>query len=257
MTISDNEERNMSDDVLNIFGETDNEQPEVAEAPEQEAPAPENAQPEGETAENPAESTGENEAEPPAAKTEEEQRHVPYEALRDERTKRQALERQLQEMQQWRAQQEAQARQAQLQAIEDPDERIQAVQQEAVHAVISTRLQMSKLAAERQYGADFVQEVTDFFNDPQHAPMSHQFLRTADPFGAAVEYYNAAKALREIGPDPKAYEQKLREQIKAEVMAELSPTKPKTPPRSMASAPAAGGDSNPIGSGFDALFGES
>lgn len=250
MTISDNEERNMSDDVLNIFGETDNEQPEVAKTPEQEAPAPENAQPEGETAENPAESTGENEAEPPAAKTEEEQRHVPYEALRDERTKRQALERRLAEI-------EAAQQRARIEAIDDPDERTQAVQQQLMQAAVAHKVNLSRQYAERQYGPEFVQQVTDFFNDPRHAPMSHQFLRTEDPFGAAVEYFNAAQALREIGPDPKAYEQKLRERIKAEMLAELPPTKPKAPPRSMASAPAAGGDSNPIGSGFDALFGES
>ncbi|UFS65327.1 hypothetical protein LO749_01820 [Paracoccus denitrificans] len=250
MTISDNEERNMSDDVLNIFGETDDEQPEVAETPEQEDPAPENAQPEGEKAENPAESTGENEAEPPAAKTEEEQRNVPYEALRDERTKRQALERRIAEM-------EAAQRRAHIEAIEDPGERAQAEQQQLVAAAVAHKMHLSRQYAERQYGEAFVQEVVDFFEDPQHAPMSHQFMRAADPFGAAVEYYNAAKALREIGPDPNSYREKLREELKAELMAELSPTKPKAPPRSMASAPAAGGDSNPIGSGFDALFGES
>lgn len=240
----------MSDDVLNIFGETDNEQPEVAETPAQEAPAPENAQPEGETVENPAESTGENEAEPPAAKTEEEQRHVPYEALRDERSKRQALERRLAEI-------EAAQQRAQIEAIADPGERAQAVQQQLMQAAVAHKVQLSRQYAERQYGPEFVQEVENFFNDPQHAPMSHQFLRTADPFGSAVEYYNAAKALREIGPDPNSYREKLREQLKAEIMAELSPAKPKAPPRSMASAPAAGGDSTPIGSGFDALFGES
>ncbi|SFX48084.1 hypothetical protein SAMN04244548_01193 [Paracoccus pantotrophus] len=240
----------MSDDVLNIFGETDNEQPEAAETPEQEAPAPENAQPEGEAAENPVESTGENEAEPPAAKTEEEQRQVPYEALRDVRAKLQAAKRRIAEM-------EAAQQRAHIEAIEDPSERAQAEQQQLVAAAVAHKMHLSRQYAEKVHGADFVQEVVDFFDDPRHEPMSHQFLRTADPFGAAVEYYNAAKALREIGPDPNSYREKLREQLKAEIMAELSPAKPKAPPRSMASAPAAGGDSNPIGSGFDALFGES
>ena len=241
----------MSDDVLNIFGKTDEEKPEAQ--PEQASPAAEVEQP---AQEPPAEPKGEEPAEPPAAKPEEEQRNVPYEALRDERQKRQAMERELAEMRQWRAQQEAQHRQQRLEAITDPDERLHAIQQEGAHAVIATRLDMSRRFAEQQYGAEFVQEVTDFFNDPQHAPMSHQFLRAADPFGAAVEYYNAAKTIREIGPDPKAYEARLREQIRAELTAELTPTKPKAPPRSMASAPAAGGASNPIGSGFDALFGQ-
>lgn len=231
----------MSEDVSDIFGKAEDEQPEITE---QEAPA----QPEPEP-------KGEEQAEPPAAKAEDEPRNVPYEALRDERTKRQALERENAEMRQWRAQIEEQQRQQRLASITDPDERLQAVQQEAVQFAVASRLNLSREYAERQHGAEFVREVTEFFNDPRHAPMSHQFLKTSDPFGAAVDYYNAAKALREIGPDPKAYESRLRDQIKAELMAELSPTKPKAPPRSMASAPAAGGDSNPIGSGFDALFG--
>ncbi|MDT1061188.1 hypothetical protein RM190_04905 [Paracoccus sp. CPCC 101403] len=238
----------MSDDVLNIFDEKEPVQPEVGEKPVVEAPAPEAAQPE-------AEAKGEEQDAPPASEAKEEQRHVPYEALRDERTKRQTLEREIAELRQWQQQQQAQQRQARLESITDPDERLHAVQQEAAQAIIQTRLDMSREAAERQHGAEFVSEVVEFFNDPQHAPMSHQFMRTKDPFGAAVEYYNAAKTLREIGPDPKAYETRLREQIKAELMAELTPTKPKAPPRSLSSGPAAGGDrqANP-GSGFDELF---
>lgn len=236
----------MSDDVLNIFDDKD--QPE-AEAPEQEAPA------QAEAPAEPAETKGDTDAAPPAATVEDEARQVPYEALRDERTKRQAMERELAEMRQWRTQQEARQRQAQFDAIEDPNERMQMVQAEAAQFAAATKLQMSRQFAERQHGAEYVQEVVDFFNDPQHAPMSHHFMRTDDPFGAAVEYFNANKALKEIGPDPKAYEQKLREQIRAEMLAELNPAKPKAPPASMARSPAAGGDSNPVGSGFDALFG--
>lgn len=237
----------MADEVLNIFDET--EQPEVAEAPEQEAPAPENEQPQGEKP-DPVEPAGENTVETPETTDKEDQRHVPIEALRAEREKRQALERRIAEF-------EAARQRAQIEAIEDPSERAQAEQQQLVAAAVAHKMHLSRQYAERQYGEAFVQEVVDFFEDPQHAPMSHQFMRAADPFGAAVEYYNAAKALREIGPDPNSYREKLREELKAELMAELSPTKPKAPPRSMASAPAAGGDSPPIGSGFDALFGES
>ncbi|WP_288950447.1 hypothetical protein [uncultured Paracoccus sp.] len=239
----------MADEVLNIFDETDNEQPEVAETPEQESPASEAAQPEGETAENPAESTGENTVETPETTDKEDQRHVPIEALRAEREKRQALERRIAEF-------EAARQRAQIEAIEDPDQRAQAVQQQVTQAFLMERANLSRSYAERQYGEDFVNEVVEFFNDPKHAPMSHQFMREQDPFGAAIQYYNATRALQEIGPDPKSYEQRLREQIKAELLAELNPAKPKAPPPSMASAPAAGGaDSPPTGSAFDALFG--
>jgi len=237
----------MSDDVDDLFDEKAAAQPEVGEKPEPEpTPEPE-AQPE-------VEAKGEEDGAPPAPKAEED-RHVPYGALKDERTKRQALERELQEMREWRQRMEAQQREARLQQIEDPEERLRISQQLGQHEVAAARLNLSRQYAERVYGADLINQVVDFFNDPAHAPMSHQFARTDDPFGAAVEYCNAQQALREIGPDPKSYRDKLRDELRAELLAELNPAKPKAPPRSMASAPAAGGNTQPPGSGFDALFG--
>lgn len=244
----------MSDDVDNLFDEK--EQPEVAEKPEKEAPDPVAEQPEGEPEpEQAEEAKGEDKGEPPSPTEDESERNVPYGALKDERTKRQALERELADIRKWRQDIETRAREARLAQIEDPDERVQAYQQQWQQTAVAQKLDMSRRYAERVYGSDTVNEVVEFFNDPQHAPMSHQFLQTDDPFGSAVEYYNAQKALSEIGPDPKAYEARLREQIKSELMAEISPAKPKAPPRSMAAAPSAGGNSNPPGSGFDAMFG--
>lgn len=241
----------MSKDVTDeLFPEV--EGTEEAEAEQVEAEA---VEAEAETPEAEPEDEGENEGEPPAPEKAADQ-HVPVSALKDERTKRQALERELSEMRQWRQQLEAQARDRQLQSIENPDERLQAVQHDWQQRAVSQKLDMSRRFAERAYGADTVNEVVEFFNDPQHAPMSHQFLQTDDPFGQAVEYYNAQKALQEIGSDPNEYKTNLREQIKAELMAELSPTKPKTPPPSMANAPSAGGKSESVASGFDALFGD-
>lgn len=241
----------MSDDeVQDIFGEMAEDQPEVAETPAADEPAPEVAQPEGET-----EAKGENEAAPPAAKQEDEPRHVPYEALRDERTKRQALERRLAEQDAWRQQVEAQVRNARLNAIEDPNERMQAAMAEAQRFAVANKLSLSRQYAERIHGADLVNEVVEFFNDPQHAPMSHRFMATEDPFGAAVEYYRAQKLLAEVGADPDAYRQKLEGEIRAKLLAELNPAKPTQPPPSMAAAPASGRNANPVGSGFDALFG--
>lgn len=249
----------MSKDVMDeVFPEDDAtaalpEQVEVEEATaEVEKPAPARG-PDGKFAKAEADE-GEEDGAPPAP-GEDDVHSVPVGALKDERAKRQALERELAEVKAWRQRIEAQARDHQLRSIQDPDERMQAYQQQWQQAAVSQRLDMSRRYAERQHGAEFVADVVEFFNDPRHAPMSHQFMQTEDPFGAAVDYFNAQKALAEIGPDPKAYEARLREQLKAEIMAELSPTKPKAPPPSMASAPSSGGKTEPVGSGFDALFG--
>ena len=232
----------MSDDVLNIFDQKDPEEPK-AEVAETAPPADE----------VPAEPKGDDPAAPPAAEPKDDARHVPYEALKDERTKRQNLERELEDFRRREADRAVQHRRAQIEAIEDPDQRVHAVQQEMQRAMIQDRIDSSQYRAEKQHGAEYVKEVVAFFNDPQHSPMTHQFLRTPDPFEAAVEYYKRAKAYDEIGSDPEAYKARIR----AELAAELSPAKPTAPPPSMAGAPASGGKSNPVGSGFDALFGAS
>ena len=229
----------MEDDVLNIF-----DQKEPAE--------PINAPADPPLADPPAEPKGDEPAAPPAAETKDEARHVPYEALKDERTKRQNLEREIEDFRRREADRAAQQRLAQIESIEDPDQRIQAAQQEWQMAMIQDRLNASQYHAEKQHGADYVREVVNFFNDPQHSAMTHQFLRTPDPFEAAVDYYKRAKAFDEIGNDPEAYKARVR----AELASELSPAKLTAPPPSVAGAPASGGKSNPVGSGFDELFGE-
>lgn len=226
----------MSDEVDHLFDEIGTEQPEqpAVEA----APEPE------------PEPKGEEVAAPPAAEAKDDG-HVPLTALKDERAKRQTLERELEEMRRWRADMEARARQAQIQSIEDPEQRIEAERQQWQMAMVAERRESSRARAVRQHGEDFVQQVTDLFNDPRHAPMSHQFLSDPDPFDAAIDYYRRVKALEEIGNDPEAYKAKIR----AELAAELSSAKPPAPPPSMAAAPAQGRNSDPVVSGFDALFG--
>lgn len=239
----------MSEDVNDeLFPEDEPEAPEV-EQPEQ----PETEEATAADPEEGAEVKGEDKGAPPAPEKED-ANHVPVGALKDERAKRQAAERERDELRRWRQGIEAQANEHRLSQIEDPDERLQAHQQQWQQNVASQRLELSRRYAERQHGAEFVNEVVEFFNDPAHMAMSHQFMRSDDPFGAAVDYYNAQKALAEIGSDPGSYKDRLREELRAEIMAELSPAKPKAPPPSMAAAPASGGKTPPIGTGFDALF---
>lgn len=243
----------MDDDLDNLFDET-GDADQVPE-PEQPQEAEQTA-----TAEAPAEAeatppTGEEEAAPPAAEEKEEARHVPYEALKDERTKRQNLEREIEEMRRWRTDMEARARKAQIEAIEDPDQRIAAERQQWQEAMISERRESSRARAVRQHGEDYVQQVTELFNDPRHAPMSHQFLADPDPFDAAIDYYKRVKALEEIGDDPEAYKKRIREELAAEAAASLSSAKPAAPPPSMAAAPAQGRNNDPVLSGYDAEFG--
>lgn len=245
----------MSDGKLDFLDETpEAEEPEAVEAATLE-PKPE------------AEGTGET-ASPPEAPVETpkapEAHTAPLTALLDEREKRQAAERELNQLREWRRQQEAQARAAQQKVpdvFEDPQGFVAHSQQTFQSALIGTKMEMSKFLAERDFGAELVNEAFAFYEaNPQ---LSQQFVSHPSPWHAGVEFYKQQKAIQEIGNDPEGWKKSqmdtLREQIKAELLAEMQgavPAKPK-PPVSLAGQPAAGrGEPKAApGSAFDQIFG--
>lgn len=247
----------MSDDKLDFLDEsTEAAAVEAeAEAPEPEQPEAVKATPEPEAApqedEPKAEGTGETKAGPPPA-GEEKQSFIPVTALLDEREKRQKAEREAEALRQWRAQVEAQQRQGQKKPdfFDNPD---QAVQQ----ALVATKVQQSRFFAERDFGAETVNEAMAYFDlHPQH---TQQFLSHPSPFHAAVEFYKRQKFLDEV-KDPDEWRNAERERLKQELMAELQaappqPSASKAPPPSMAKAPATGRDAIAPGNAFESLFG--
>lgn len=206
------------------------------------------------------ETMGEPEAATPA-EPEPEPRHIPITALLDERDKRQRIEREAEELRQRIAAIEARNAKPAPQLpdlIEDPEGRLQAERQQMQQLVVQDRLQRSRYYAEKQHGAEFVNEVVAFFNDPAHVAKTHEFLSHPDPMDAAIAYYQRQKAMQEIGPDPAAYRSKLEAEIREKLMAEMAQgvqPKPTAPPQSLASAAAAGGDKSAPVSGFKSLFG--
>lgn len=254
----------MSKDAIAFLdGETVDE-PEVEEAVEAE---PEPEQPEevkAEEAEAEPEQTG---VEEPGSTPEPEpqnERAIPVTALLDEREKRQEAQRRLEEID--RQNRELQARLQQLQQpkqeapdwYENPQEAAQ-FQSKTIEQQFQARMmQQSKFFAERDFGADTVNEAIAYFD--QHPEQSQQFVSHPSPFHAAVDYYKRQKVATEIGSDPEAYKAKLREELLAELKAEMTqpksqPSKPKSPPPSAAKAPAVGGDTIAPGNTFDSLFG--
>lgn len=226
----------MTDNTLDFLDETltDGEQP----ALEPDAPA------DGEAADlTPPEGTGEP-AEPPSA-PEEKSRDVPFVALMDEREKRQAAQRELEEIRKKMAEYERNAQQPK----ERPDffENPEAVVQQHVTAV---KLQQSKFLAEKEYGTDMVAEAYAYFD--QHPQESAALLNHPSPFHAAVEHYKKQKTLADMGADPDAW---INAQVEARLAERLAQTTtPKAPPPSMAKAPSTGGERISPGSAFDETF---
>ena len=223
----------MTDNTLDFLDETLTEQPEVAEEEAQAEPEAQ-VEPEG---------TGEP-AEPPSA-PEEKSRDVPFVALMDEREKRQAAQRELEEIRKKMAEYERNAQQPK----ERPDffENPEAVVQQHVTAV---KLQQSKFLAEKEYGADMVAEAYAYFD--QHPQESAALLNHPSPFHAAVEHYKKQKTLADMGADPDAW---INAQVEARLAERLAQTPtPKAPPPSMAKAPSTGGERISPGSAFDETF---
>jgi hypothetical protein len=116
-------------------------------------------------------------------------------------------------------------------------------------------LNQSRFFAERDpaIGKDLVEEAMEWF-DKQPYEASAQFLNAPSPFHAAVEYYQQQKRTIELSaPD---YEAKVREKIRAELLAEMGqasqPSTRPNVPRSLASA--SGGGREPPAVGGDPLF---
>ena len=194
-------------------------------------------------------------------------------ALTDEREKKREAQRELAEYQREKAETDRELRElrAQMQRLQQPKqeapdwyENPQAAaqfQSQTIEQGFQARLmQQSKFFAEKEYGADAVNAAMAYFD--QHPEQSTQFVNHPSPFHAAVEFHKRQVVASEIGSDPEAYRQKIRDEIKAELEAQYAQngkavsqsSKPKAPPPSMASAPATGGESLSPGSGFDMLF---
>jgi hypothetical protein len=62
--------------------------------------------------------------------------------------------------------------------------------------------------------------------------------RSMDPYGEIVEWHRKQRALSEIGPDPEAYKQRLRQEIEAELRGSAATPQP-------APSPAQAGRSGP------------
>lgn len=243
----------MADDKLTFF-EDETQEPQEAAEPEQEAKAEEAEAQEPEQQEAEAEeSTGEKEeASPPEATTDEQRRLIPVTALLDEREKRQKLEREAEELRRWKQEQERQRQPEKRPDFwESPEQAVQAY-------VIEEKLKQSRFLAEREFGAELVDEAYNYFEQNPQESHQLQLLNHPSPFHAAVEHYKRQKFLNEV-QDPDAWREQERERLRREILAEVQQSKQpqKAPPPSMAKATPAGRDAIAHGNAFDELFPDS
>lgn len=101
------------------------------------------------------------------------------------------------------------------------------------------REQFSRMMAADKFGEETVNaaesELRQFVStNPQQARFDYQrIMASPHPYAALVEWHRQRSALSEIGPDPKAY----REKVRAEILAEMQAGRPAAPQLNPAAMP--------------------
>lgn len=163
------------------------------------------------------------EATPPQP-TEEETR-VPYAALKEERHKRQELQRLLEESR--RRDEHYQAMFAEMQRrqappqqpqmpdpYQDPAGYVQMTVAQLEDQFANRLAHMSEMNARQQFGD---QACNDALVAAQRAGIVNQFAGHPHPWGALVHWHRQATALNEIGGDLDGYKKRIREEVLAEI----------------------------------------
>lgn len=156
-------------------------------------------------------------AQPVAGQQPQEDAHrVPLRELLDERDKRQALQRQIEELRRQVQPKEApKAPEFWEQPEGNIDHRVQQAVQPLVQELIMQREQTSRALAAIQYGEDTVNEAYKDLEtriqsgDPVARFDYQRVMAQPNQYAALVQLHQQRKALNEIGNDPNAYREKL------------------------------------------------
>jgi len=203
----------MADEELlspQVFDEV--EQDEIVEAPEaelpQEAPAPKEPEPKQEAT------------------------NVPLAALQEVRAENKTLKERLAEMDSLKAvvAAMAQAPRAPVQPpdmFQDPDAYQAFVSQQVQAQVSNVTAEMSERFARLQHGDDFISEA---FEAAKAKGVVDGFRGRKDPWGDLARWHKSQKALAEIGDDPAAFRERVKQEIRNELQAEMAVQSVKTIP---------------------------
>lgn len=177
--------------------------------------------------------------EPVAEQPKPEPQHVPISALLDERDKRKAMEQELERLR--AAQQPAQTVEA-PDMFEDPDGFAAYQDQKVQAALYGQKLQFSERMAKKEYGADVFEQAKAWaFERCNNDPMFNAKVAQApDPYDYAISEWKREQIVSQVTPDDFAQFQAWKA-AQTQLEAQTKPTSPTVPPRSLASAPSAGG----------------
>lgn len=167
-----------------------------------------------------------------------EAQHVPITALLDERDKRRTLE---QELERLRANQQPAQQPAVPDMFDDPEGYSAYQSAMTEQSALNTKLDISEEMARDKFGDEEVDAAKDwalaqFASRPD---FQRKVLTQRNPYKFAVEEYRRDQMVSQVTPDDFAQFQAWKA-AQSQIQAETKPA-PQAPPRSLASAPSAGG----------------
>lgn len=183
---------------------------------------------------------------------------VPVDALQEERRRRQALERELEQSRQ---------APAPVDPLDDPEGFARQLEGRVSQEVSALRFQFSEQTAVSQYGREAVDKAAEWAigranADPQFAA---SYFGDPDPIGFIVRQHQQTERLQQLESDPVAFARLILEQHNALPPVPTQPAiapaaaQAPAPPKSLVSAPSSGAASEVAlgdAASFDAVFRE-
>lgn len=147
--------------------------------------------------------------------------HVPSWRVREETERRRAaeqraleVERQLRELQYQRQQQQPSQPQVEVDPLTDPQGYARAITEQFEQRLARMQLDQNLQLSRVRHGEKFDEAFQAFMQEAERNPHFGQaVVRSSDPGGTLWQWYQGQTILREVGNDPTAYRQKLRDEL--------------------------------------------
>lgn len=190
-----------------------------------------------EPAKEPAQQEAAPEAKPETPKQEEPKGpHWYRETLKEKEKRARDAERRAQELER-RIQ--AQEQQRPAPDFNNPQAIYQSFEQRLAEAELKQSIALSARFARREHGAELFEETQEWLS--HHPDIELWAQAQDDPWGAAIARFKQERLVAEIGDDPNAYREKLRQELLAELQSQPQGQAPgMTAPRPNIPAPASG-----------------
>ncbi len=177
---------------------------------------------------------------PPAAPSQPPPGYVPVQALIDQRLEARQHRQRADDLQRQHDEREKAKNAQPVDWFADPDAAIKQyfapIQQQFDQTKSSLTLRASRAEAIATHGKDTVAAMEAAVGaameagDPEIQHLRQQMLQSDDPVGVAMQWHQRKAVLSEVGTDPKAYREKLKAEILAELNGGQQPTPPAAPP---------------------------